>query len=258
MTSPDRFRSIFADTLTPAPPEPYSPVPWWRRRRHTHRPIIGLCGPRGAGKTAYAVARLLPELRAGVTVASNARIRDPYTGAQPIHVDGWDECYGLSDAWLFLDEVDQWGPSREWWLLPAEARRFVAQSRHRGAGGVGLIVTFTSPGRVDKVLREHVDELYELRPVHPLIFPLHVVRKVRKTQAFVETGTLPAAGLPSLWWAPADTFDAYDDQEDIRALAHLLESSHATSSKPGSSDVTRAAAAIRARRYRERKKARAG
>lgn len=176
---------------------------------------MGVCGPRGSGKTLYAVGRyILPAMRAGLAVAAQIDVHDPRTAEHVRRLHDWADCLSVEDGWLLIDEAHRWAPSREWFSLPENARALWAQSRKYG---LGMVLTFQHPGRIDRAMRELIDELYWIEPVKLAgrRTPYYRVWAVPLTQSLVTLGALPDGGTKRLWRAPNDAYDAYDSWQEV-------------------------------------------
>lgn len=121
--------------------------------------VIGIVGLQGAGKTAFAVRTMYHtrKQQPGRRIVSNTPI---YLPGEPVRVvDRVEQCFGLCNCELLLDEIHLWVGARQWKRHGEEYAEWISQLRKRG---VNLWYTAQSMRLVDALVREQTFMQYVL------------------------------------------------------------------------------------------------
>lgn len=216
-------------------------------------PVRAFVGPNGGGKTASAVASVMPSLAAGRPVLANIRILDwerprlcddprcdcpkdapnRHKAAHPLWrpLRNWEDVVTAKGCDIICDEISTMLSSRDTGGLPGEVEGFLQQPRKPD---VCFIWTAPAWARSDKIMRE-VTRLVVFNRGVPLFqktrdegdrvwFENRLFRSsgydAMELEAF-ENGKREKVPMlwQGMWWGPGSPrFDAYDTYEYVQLL----------------------------------------
>lgn len=216
-------------------------------------PLRFYVGPNGGGKTASAVASVLPSLAAGRRVLSTVRLLDwenprlcddpactcdktdelRHAAAHPYYVPltSWRQMIDAEHCDILADEISTMLSSRDVGGLPSEIEALLQQCRKPD---ITFIATAPAWARADKVLREVMRLVVYCKPVRLLSTESDAGDRIWRTNRLFRQSGFDAQdleafengkreNLPMLWqgawWGPGSVrFAAYDTLESVRLM----------------------------------------